>query len=138
MALEHVDFVEFAARVAAAAGAAILPHFREAIAVEDKGGARGYDPVTEADRAAEAVIREAIARAYPDHGIFGEEHGREQGTSKYTWVIDPIDGHLVNSQAVALGEDQELGVEEPAVIDNERQQPTHCVAARCFEPALRV
>ena len=92
MALEHVDFVEFAARVAAAAGAAILPHFREAIAVEDKGGARGYDPVTEADRAAEAVIREAIARAYPDHGIFGEEHGREQGTSKYTWVIDPIDG----------------------------------------------
>jgi len=88
----NADFLEFAVRVAAAAGDAILPHFREAIAVQDKGGARGYDPVTEADRAAEAVIRAEIARAYPDHGIHGEEHGREQGASPYTWVIDPIDG----------------------------------------------
>ncbi|MEO5765929.1 MAG: inositol monophosphatase family protein, partial [Casimicrobiaceae bacterium] len=86
------DFLEFAVRVATAAGEAILPHFRETIVVEDKGGARGYDPVTEADRAAEAVIRAEIARAWPDHGVFGEEHGREPGTSRYTWVIDPIDG----------------------------------------------
>ena len=53
---------------------------------------KGYDPVTVADHAAEAVIRAAIARAYPDHGIRGEEHGTERGASKYTWVIDPIDG----------------------------------------------
>jgi histidinol phosphatase-like enzyme (inositol monophosphatase family) len=92
VAATHVDYLEFAARVAADAGMAILPHFRESIAVEDKGGSRGYDPVTVADRAAEAVIRAAIARAYPDHGIFGEEHGREPGSSPYTWVIDPIDG----------------------------------------------
>ena len=52
----------------------------------------GYDPVTVADRAAEAVIRAAIKSAYPDHGIHGEEHGREAGTSPLTWVIDPIDG----------------------------------------------
>ena len=62
-----------------AAGDAILPHFRAPIDVEDKGGARGYDPVTEADRAAEAVIRAAIAHRYPDHGIHGEEHGRLAG-----------------------------------------------------------
>ena len=62
-----------------AAGDAILPHFRAPIDVEDKGGARGYDPVTEADRAAEAVIRAAIASRYPDHGIHGEEHGRLPG-----------------------------------------------------------
>jgi 3-hydroxyisobutyrate dehydrogenase-like beta-hydroxyacid dehydrogenase len=47
--------------------------------VDDKGGARGYDPVTEADRAAEAVIRAAIARRIPDHGIHGEEHGAQPG-----------------------------------------------------------
>jgi fructose-1,6-bisphosphatase/inositol monophosphatase family enzyme len=88
----NADFLEFAVRVATAAGDAILPHFRESIAVEDKGGARGYDPVTVADRAAEAVIRAEIARVWPDHGIHGEEHGREQGSSPYTWVIDPIDG----------------------------------------------
>ena len=52
----------------------------------------GYDPVTIADRDAEDVIRSAIKHAFPDHGIHGEEHGREAGTSPLTWVIDPIDG----------------------------------------------
>ena len=85
-------FAEFALQAARDAGAAILPHFRAPIDVDDKGGARGYDPVTEADRAAEAVIRDAVRRRYPDHGIEGEEHGRQPGTSRYTWVIDPIDG----------------------------------------------
>ena len=85
-------FVEFAVTAAAAAGAAILPHFRAPITVTDKGGARGYDPVTEADRAAESVIRTAIAQAFPDHGICGEEHGHEPGREPWTWVIDPIDG----------------------------------------------
>jgi myo-inositol-1(or 4)-monophosphatase len=86
------DLAQFAERMAVAAGAAILPYFRAAIAVEDKGGARGYDPVTVADRAAEDVIRAAIAARFPDHGIRGEEHGWEMGDSSYTWVIDPIDG----------------------------------------------
>ena len=86
------DFLEFAQRTARSAGAAILPHFRAALDIEDKGGARGYDPVTVADHAAESVIRAAIANAYPDHGIRGEEHGWQKGASNYTWVIDPIDG----------------------------------------------
>jgi len=85
-------YVEFAVRAAHAAGAAILPHFRAPIAVDDKGGPRGYDPVTEADRAAESVIRTMIAQAYPAHGIHGEEQGRQAGREPYTWVIDPIDG----------------------------------------------
>jgi len=85
-------YLEFACAMALAAGEAILPHFREIIAVEDKRNFMGYDPVTVADRAAEDVIRAAIKRAYPDHGIHGEEHGREVGTSPLTWVIDPIDG----------------------------------------------
>jgi myo-inositol-1(or 4)-monophosphatase len=85
-------YVEFACAAALAAGAAILPHFRAPIVVDDKGGARGYDPVTQADRAAESVIRAMIFEAYPGHGIHGEEHGREAGREPYTWVIDPIDG----------------------------------------------
>jgi myo-inositol-1(or 4)-monophosphatase len=83
---------DLAQGMAMRAGAAILPHFRVAIAVDDKGGARGYDPVTVADRDAEASIRADLARAHPDHGIRGEEHGWQRGTSPYTWVIDPIDG----------------------------------------------
>jgi len=85
-------FLDFAHDMAVAAGEAILPHFRNALAVEDKRNFMGYDPVTEADRAAESVIRAAIKARHPDHGIHGEEHGRETGTSPYTWVIDPIDG----------------------------------------------
>src|SRR5689334_21887954 len=88
----YAEYLEFASGVAQTAGAAILPHFRQSIAIEDKGGKSDYDPVTEADRSAESVIRSEIARAYPTHGVFGEEHGRIRGASALTWVIDPIDG----------------------------------------------
>jgi histidinol phosphatase-like enzyme (inositol monophosphatase family) len=89
---EAAAYAEFACRVAHAAGAVILPHFRAVIAVEDKRNFMGYDPVTVADREAEDVIRAAIKAAYPTHGVHGEEHGREAGSSPLTWVIDPIDG----------------------------------------------
>ncbi len=84
----------FAHRLADASGAAIRPHFRSLLSVEDKGGKKGeaYDPVTIADEQAEAAIRALIAATYPDHGILGEEHGHRPGTSSYTWVLDPIDG----------------------------------------------
>jgi len=89
--MSAADYLEFAYRTVVDAGAATLPHFRVPIAIDDKG--RGdYDPVTAADRAAEDVIRAEIARAYPDHGVLGEEQGRVAGKSPYTWVIDPIDG----------------------------------------------
>lgn len=89
LALDEVT--AFAVAIAEEAGRAILPHFRVALDVENKD-LGGYDPVTVADRAAESVIRSAIARRYPTHGILGEEHGREPGSSNYSWVIDPIDG----------------------------------------------
>jgi len=89
---ELAAYLDFARELAIVAGAAILRHFRVAIEVENKGDARDYDPVTEADRAAERVIREGIGRRYPGHGIRGEEHGLSGGGSPLTWVIDPIDG----------------------------------------------
>jgi len=89
---DTAEFLEFALATARAAGEAILPHFRAALDVADKSGGKLFDPVTIADRAAETVIRSAIAGAYPDHGIRGEEHGRRSGASRYTWVVDPIDG----------------------------------------------
>ena len=89
---EPEAFAAFALKVAQRAGDVILPHFRAAVPVDDKGGADGYDPVTEADRAAERLIRDAILARFPAHGIEGEEHGRVAGRSRYTWVIDPIDG----------------------------------------------
>ena len=85
----------FAVDLAHAAGAAILPLFRSDPAVEDKNArlaGRGFDPVTAADRGAEAAIRQAIARRYPDHGVLGEEYGADRADAEFTWVLDPIDG----------------------------------------------
>ncbi|MFZ0255142.1 MAG: inositol monophosphatase family protein [Gammaproteobacteria bacterium] len=47
--------------------------------------------VTEVDQQAEDIIVEVLRRAYPQHGILGEEGGMRQGDD-YTWVIDPLDG----------------------------------------------
>jgi inositol-phosphate phosphatase/L-galactose 1-phosphate phosphatase/histidinol-phosphatase len=51
-------------------------------------------PVTQADREAEAAMREIIARECPDHSMFGEEHGSEGAEKDYVWVLDPIDGTI--------------------------------------------
>jgi myo-inositol-1(or 4)-monophosphatase len=88
---ERVEYLEFALGLAAAAGSAILPFFRAGAGVENKLTDGGFDPVTEADHAAEEVIREQIRSRYPEHGIFGEEFGSDAGNG-LTWVIDPIDG----------------------------------------------
>jgi inositol-phosphate phosphatase/L-galactose 1-phosphate phosphatase/histidinol-phosphatase len=37
-------------------------------------------------------MRAAIARAFPEHGIVGEEFGRERADAEFVWVLDPIDG----------------------------------------------
>jgi len=55
----------FAERLAEAAGAAILPHFRDKIVVGDKRAGAGFDPVTEADRAGERALRALIEETYP-------------------------------------------------------------------------
>ena len=85
------EFRAFAERLADAAAEAIRPYFRTSLAVEDKGAA-GYDPVTEADRAAERAMRALIRSHYPDHGILGEEEDAVAGAGDFTWVLDPIDG----------------------------------------------
>jgi myo-inositol-1(or 4)-monophosphatase len=62
----------------------------DTLKVEQKGRA---DLVSEVDRDTEALIIEALHKAYPDHTITGEEHGTAiEGDSDYTWVIDPLDG----------------------------------------------
>lgn len=94
------EFIEFAVRLADLATEQILPRFRAGVGMENKAKGGGFDPVTVADREAEAAIRREIRRMYPDHGILGEEHGYEAGTSPYTWVIDPIDG----TRAFVLGQ----------------------------------
>ena len=49
-------------------------------------------PVTDADRAVETAIREALATHRTSDGLVGEEFGSDKGSSGRYWVIDPIDG----------------------------------------------
>lgn len=84
--------VAYAQLVADAAAAVITPYFRSPVAITDKGHAGFFDPVTEADRGAEQVMRKTIAAEFPNDGIIGEEFGAMAGTSGFDWVLDPIDG----------------------------------------------
>ena len=87
-----IDFTQFVNELASVSGQAILPFFRSTIAADDKSRGGVFDPVTEADRAGEAAMRQLIRRAFPDHGIVGEEFGAEREEAEYVWVLDPIDG----------------------------------------------
>src|SRR5471032_3192115 len=89
--MSAVDFSSFVDELARISGETILPFFRTALTVENKKTG-GFDPVTAADRAAEAKMRETIRSSFPEHGILGEEFGAEQTSSEYVWVLDPIDG----------------------------------------------
>ncbi len=80
-----IDLAREAARVS-------LPYFRGACEESDKGGPGAFDPVTQADREAEAALRKLIAARYPDHGVIGEEYGEDRPGADHVWILDPIDG----------------------------------------------
>jgi len=91
MALRKLPDIDFLRRLAAAAAGETLPLFRSASLIENKD-ADGFDPVTAADKQAEAAIRALIEQEFPDDGIIGEEFGAVRQTSSHVWIIDPIDG----------------------------------------------
>jgi len=78
----------------------ILPLFRADHGLDDKGAGKNlprgahaaFDPVTEADRGAEAAIRKLISERYREHGVIGEEYGEDRPDAEFVWVLDPIDG----------------------------------------------
>lgn len=88
----RADLIRTAEALADTARAAILPHFRRHGLTSDNKLQGGFDPVTVADRNAEAAMRAVLAERRPDDAILGEEFGVTVGTSGLTWVLDPIDG----------------------------------------------
>jgi inositol-phosphate phosphatase/L-galactose 1-phosphate phosphatase/histidinol-phosphatase len=68
----------------------ILRHYyRTRLDIISKGD---ESPVTRADRECETALRGAIAKAFPSHGIIGEEFGTERGDAEFVWILDPLDG----------------------------------------------
>ncbi len=91
---DDLELVAFAHTLADVAARETLPRFRQKLDVVNKSSAQGsiFDPVTEADRAAERRMTDAIVTRWPAHGIFGEEYGATNKGAKFEWVLDPIDG----------------------------------------------
>lgn len=83
------EYAAFAASLADAVRPLSLGWFRRRLAVDDKAD---ESPVTIADREVETALREAIARRYPSHGIWGEEFGKQGVDAEFVWSVDPIDG----------------------------------------------
>ncbi|MGH3487348.1 MAG: inositol monophosphatase family protein [Actinopolymorphaceae bacterium] len=80
--------LEVAQSLADRAAVVARHYFERGVTTETKADA---SPVTEADRAVERLLRDALAELRPDDGVLGEEFGGH-GTGDRTWILDPIDG----------------------------------------------
>ncbi len=82
-------WMETAAPIALEAGALLRHFYARGVETEYKSD---VDIVTEADRTSEKLLRERLAAAFPEHGVFGEEGTRDRMEGEYRWYIDPLDG----------------------------------------------
>lgn len=83
-------YLDFTAELAHLSADVILPYYgQHECGLELKGD---DSPVTIADREAERVMRAAIEKRFPDHGILGEEYGAQNLDAEWLWILDPIDG----------------------------------------------
>jgi myo-inositol-1(or 4)-monophosphatase len=118
--------INVAVKAARAAGALIN---RAALDVESVRIAQKLvnDFVTEVDHAAEKAIIETLLTAYPGHGIWAEESGREHGAqdSEFVWIIDPLDGttnfiHGLPVYCVSIALSVKGKIEQAVVYDPSR------------------
>lgn len=89
MGQDTQGFLDLASRLADVSRPILRSYYRRKLDVDIKSDA---SPVTQADREAEAAIRELISATFPEHGIFGEEFGKIREDAEYVWVLDPLDG----------------------------------------------
>ena len=96
---ELQDLLEFSVEIARTAGDITLKYFRRQPETHKKTDGSF---VTIADREAEAFLRQAILKRFPDDGVVGEEEGERPGSSGRRWIIDPIDGTFAYVHGVPL------------------------------------
>jgi myo-inositol-1(or 4)-monophosphatase len=94
------DRVQACRRLAVEAGRRAHSAFGRAEGLSAKGR---HDEVTAMDREVERLLRQAIARAFPDDAVLGEEDGASAGlaSAEHVWVIDPIDGTANYARGIA-------------------------------------
>jgi myo-inositol-1(or 4)-monophosphatase len=132
------ELAGLAERIAREAGAQLREAFSGgALATETKSSPT--DLVSEADVAAEKLIRERLLAARPDDGMLGEEGSDTPGTSGLRWIVDPLDGTTnflfgIPQWGVSIAVEDESGTLAGVVFDPMRDE---CwVAARDAQPTL--
>jgi len=118
-----VTLLSLAEDVAREAGAQLLEAFGGPLTVETKS--TPTDLVSEADEAAQALIRSRLSAARPDDGFLGEEGGDDDGTSGLRWIVDPLDGTInflfgIPQWAVSIAAEDAGGVVAGVVYDPPR------------------
>ncbi len=87
---EVIGFLPMARRLALEAGKRVMQVAEETITQERKAD---HSLVTNADHAANDILRRGLLEAFPAHAVFSEETGREGNPSaEYVWLVDPLDG----------------------------------------------
>ena len=91
ISLEVEKYLEVALEASRAGCEVLLTHFGKLERIEQKTSFS--DLVTEADKASEEAIIQAIKHYFPEHTILAEESGLEAGkNAEFSWIIDPLDG----------------------------------------------
>lgn len=124
-------WVPKASAIAREAGAKLRTFFVAGVETEYKGD---VDLVTVADRTSEKLIRERLAEAFPEHGVFGEEGTRDRLEAEFRWYVDPLDGttnfaHGFPHFCVSLGL-------EKRIPGQSADQDGTLVAAVIYDPLL--
>jgi myo-inositol-1(or 4)-monophosphatase len=119
------ELLDVAIEAATRAGAMLAERVRRGAEQEVSAKSTPTDLVSEADLAAERMIRELLARRRPDDGFLGEEGDHTQGTSGLSWVVDPLDGTVnflfgIPQWCVSVAVRDEQGTIAGAVYDPNR------------------
>ena len=90
MSETYKHFLDTAQSLAVDASKIILSLYQTNLQTKEKSD---KSVVTEADLAADSLIRKGLREAFPDHGILTEEEGIvNTSESEYVWIVDPLDG----------------------------------------------
>ena len=116
-----IDFTAFVDELALVSGETIRPFFRSALSVENKSRSGGFDPVTAADRAAEAAMRALIKRTFPAHGIVGEEFPADQPDAEWKTKLS-AEAYVPLDHALQVKEGQLVEI-QPRLTIGRRGEP---------------
>jgi len=94
-----MNFKDIAIEAAKKAGEHSLINFQKIKNISYK---EGKEIVTNVDKECEEIIKNSIFKNFPNHNYLGEETGKEENNSDYTWIVDPIDGTINYARGIKL------------------------------------